>query len=145
MKNRCFSLVARDLRRYMVRDFALVGYERISVMSVTTTWNPMTHSDYDVLKGKDVFSADGEKVGSISQILHPNMEMPAARGRHFFLLDPGLMKDWFGGFNQVYLPESVIDEVGSDRISLNLTADQIKQRGKEWTTEPTGLASYRQS
>ena len=114
-------------------------------MSVTTTWNPMTHSDYDVLKGKEVFSADGEKVGSISQILHPNMDMPAARSRHFFLLDPGLMKDWFGGFNQVYLPESAIDEVGSDRISLNLTADQIKQRGKQWTQEPSGLASYRQS
>ena len=105
----------------------------------------MTHSDYDLLKGKEVFSADGEKVGSISQILHPNMDMPAARGRHFFLLDPGLMKDWFGGFNQVYLPESALDEVGSDRISLNLTADQIKQRGKQWTTEPSGLASYRQS
>jgi hypothetical protein len=105
----------------------------------------VTHSDYDVLKGKEVFSADGEKVGLISQILHPNMEMPAARGRHFFLLDPGLMKDWFGGFNQVYLPEPSIDEVGSDRISLNLTADQIKQRGKQWTQEPSGLASYRQS
>jgi hypothetical protein len=105
----------------------------------------MTHSDYDVLKGKDVFSADGEKVGAVSQILHPNTDMPAARGRHFFLLDPGLMKDWFGGFNQVYLPESAIDEVGSDRISLNLTADQIKQRGKQWSTEPSGLASYRRS
>ena len=114
-------------------------------MSVTATWNPMTHSDYDTLKGKDVFSADGEKVGSISQVLHPNADMPVARGRHFFLLDPGLMKDWFGGFNQVYLPESAINDVGSDRISLNLTAEQIKQRGKEWTAQPSGLASYRRS
>jgi hypothetical protein len=105
----------------------------------------MTHSDYDLLKGKEVFSADGEKVGSISQILHPNMDMPTARGRHFFLLGPGLMKDWFGGFNQVYLPESALDEVGSDRISLNLTVDQIKERGKQWTTEPSDLASHRQS
>ena len=129
----------------MVRDFALEDYGRIVVMSVTTTWNPMTHADYDALKGKDVFSADGEKVGSISEILHPNMDMPAARGRHFFLLDPGLMKDWFGGFNQVYLPESTIDEVGSDRITLSLTAEQIKQRGNEWTTQPTGLANYRRA
>ena len=143
--NSFFSLVARDLHGYTVRDFALVGYERIIVMSVTTTWNPMTHSDYDTLKGKDVFSADGEKVGSISQVLHPNADMPVARGRHFFLLDPGLMKDWFGGFNQVYLPESAINDVGSDRISLNLTAEQIKQRGKQWSTEPSGLASYRRS
>jgi hypothetical protein len=105
----------------------------------------MTHADYDMLKGTDVFSADGEKVGSISEILHPNMDMPAARGRHFFLLDPGLMKDWFGGFDQVYLPESTLDDVTSKQITLNLTADQIKQRGNEWTTEPAGLASYRRA
>ena len=73
------------------------------------------------------------------------MEMPAARGQHFFLLDPGLMKDWFGGFNQVYLPESTIDEVRSDRVTLNLTTEQIKQRGHEWTTQPTGLANYRRA
>ncbi len=114
-------------------------------MSVTTTWNPMTHSDYDVLKGKGVFSADGEKVGSISEILHPYMEMPAARGRHFFLLDPGLVKGWFGGFDQVYLPESTLDEVRSDRILLNLTAEQVKQRGTEWTAQPNDIASYRRT
>src|SRR5688500_1402835 len=140
-----FSVVARDLRRCTVRDFSLVYYGRIVVMSVTTTWNPMTHADYDTLKGKDVFSTDGEKVGSISEILHPNMDMPAARGRHFFLLDPGLMKDWFGGFDQVYLPESTLDEVRSDRVLLNLTAEQVKQRGTEWTTQPNGVANYRRA
>jgi hypothetical protein len=114
-------------------------------MPVATTWNPTTHADYDALKGLDVFSADGEKVGSISEILHPNMEMPAARGKHFFLLDPGLLKDWFGGFNQVYLPESTIDAVGSDRVSLSLTAEQIKRRGQEWTSEPTGIRNYRRA
>ncbi|MGH2615609.1 MAG: PRC-barrel domain-containing protein [Thermomicrobiales bacterium] len=112
-------------------------------MRATATFTPSTHKDYDVLKGKEVFSADGEKVGSISQVYHPDMDMPAARGKHFFLLDPGMMKDWFGGFNQVYLPESSIDGVGSDRVSLSLTSQQIKQRGQEWTTEPTGLKGYR--
>jgi hypothetical protein len=133
------------LATYISEGYALVVYERIAVMPVTTTWNPTTHADYDALKGKDVFSADGEKVGSISQIMHPNMDMPAARGRHFFLLDPGLMKDWFGGFNQVYLPESTVSEVRPDRITLDLTAEQIKQRGSEWGMEPTGLASYRRA
>jgi hypothetical protein len=33
--------------------------------------------------------------------------------------------------------------VGRDRVMLNLTAEQVKQRGQEWTTEPTGLKSYR--
>jgi hypothetical protein len=112
-------------------------------MATMTTWNPMTHTDYDTLKGLDVFSADGEQVDAISEILHPNQDMPAARGKHFFLLDPGLMKDWFGGFNQVYLPESTIETVGTDRVSLSLSAEQIKKRGQEWTTEPTGLKNYR--
>jgi hypothetical protein len=114
-------------------------------MRTATVWTPTTHEDYDVLKGRDVFSADGEKVGTIGQILHPNMEMPAARGRHFFLLDPGLMKDWFGGFNKVYLPEAVIDDIARNRVTLNLTAEQIKQRGQDWTTEPSGLADYRRA
>jgi hypothetical protein len=103
----------------------------------------MTHTDYDTLKGKPVVSANGESVGSINQIFHPNQDMPAARGRHYFLLEPGLMKDWFGGFDTVYLPESVIDQVGADQVTLNLTSEQIKQRGKEWTTEPSGFANYR--
>ena len=98
-------------------------------MSVTTTWNPMTHTDYDTLKGKDVFSANGERSGSITRIFHPTMDMPAARGRHYFLLDPGLLKDWFGGFDQVYLPESTIESESADRVVLNLTSEQIKNQG----------------
>jgi hypothetical protein len=103
----------------------------------------MTHADYDLLQGREVFSADGEKVGSIAGIFHPNMDMPAARGRHYFLLDPGLIKDWFGGFDQVYLPESAIESVSPDRVALNLTAEQVKKQGTQWTAEPRGLASYR--
>jgi len=60
-----------------------------------------------------VFSADGEQVGSVSEVFHPNMDMPAARGRHYFLLDPGLIKDLFQGYDQVYLPES-----GTDRLMI---------------------------
>ena len=93
--------------------------------------------------GPEVLSADGEKVGSITEVLHPNMDMPAARRRHYFLLDPGLIKDWFGGFDQVYLPESAIEGVGPDRVALSLTAEQVKKQGKQWAAEPTGLTSYR--
>jgi hypothetical protein len=112
-------------------------------MSVMTTWHPVTHGDYDILKGLEVFSADGDKIGAVSEILHPNLEMPAARGKHYFLLDPGLIKDWFGGFNQVYLSEAAIAEVGPNRISLSMTSEQVKQHGQEWTTEPSGLKGYR--
>jgi len=115
----------------------------IDFMSVTPTLNRKMHTEYDVLHGREVLSANGEKVGSIAGIFHPNMDMPAARGRHYFLLDPGLIKDWFGGFDQVYLPESAIEMVSPDRVVLNLNSEQIKQRGTQWTTEPTGLTSYR--
>ena len=112
-------------------------------MREQTTWNPMSHADYDVLKGKDVFSNDGQSVGSIVEILHPAEAMPAARGRHFFLLNPGRTKEWFGGIDQVYLPESAINDVAANRVSLNLTADQVKQRGRDWTKQPAGLQNYR--
>src|SRR5687768_16142798 len=114
-------------------------------MSVTTTWAPMTHTDYDPLKGTTVVSANGENVGSISAVFHPNMDMPAARGRHYFLLDPGLMKDWFGGFDTVYLPESAIEQVGADQVTLNLTSEQIKRQSTPWTKAPADLASYRRA
>ena len=114
-------------------------------MSVSTRWTPTTHADYDALKGRDVISADGEKVGSISEILHPNMEMPQARGRHYFLLDPGLLKDWFGGLDKAYLPEASIDQISPDRVVLNLRSDQIKQRSKEWSREPASLDTYRRA
>jgi hypothetical protein len=104
----------------------------------------MTHTDYDALKGKNVFSANGEQVGSIAGIFHPDTAMPAARGRHYFLLDPGLLTDWFAGVNKVYLPESAVEGVSTDRVVMNLTSAQIKQQGPQWTTEPTDFASYRQ-
>ena len=113
-------------------------------MTVTTTWNPMTHTDYDVLKGKAVFSANGEQVGSITGIFHPNLAMPAARGKHYFQIEPGLVKDWFGGMDTVYLPEAAIEGMSADRVVVNLTSEQIKQHGQQWTTEPTDFASYRQ-
>jgi hypothetical protein len=105
----------------------------------------MTHADYDQLKGKTVVSANGEDVGSIGQIFHPNQDMPAERGQHYFLLNPGLMKDWFGGCDKVYLPESAIAQVSAKQVTLNLISQQIKQRGTEWTTEPSGFASYRRA
>jgi len=108
-----------------------------------TMWSPTTHADYDLLKGKDVYSVDGEKVGTIKQVFHPAGDFAAARGRHYFLLDPGLLKEWFGGFDKVYLPESAITNVTADRVDLAFTKDQVKTQG--WTTEPVGVATYRRS
>jgi sporulation protein YlmC with PRC-barrel domain len=112
-------------------------------MSTTmyATWTPTTHTDYDQLKGKDVYSRDGEKLGSIGAVFHPDLEMPEARGKHYFLLDPGVLREWFGGQQEVYLPESAITEFGDDRVVVGFTKDQVKGQG--WTTTPAGFDRIR--
>jgi hypothetical protein len=107
----------------------------------TTLWKPMTIEDYGLIPGKDVYSRDGEKVGSITEVWHPETNFPASRGQHYFLLDPGLLKGWFGGFDKVYLPESAVESVSSDQVVVNLTKDQIKQAS--WTEMPVGWDRYR--
>lgn len=114
-------------------------------MHTTTSWNPTSHTDYDVLKGREVVSADGETVGSIAQILHPHLMMPEARGHHYFLLDPGPWKDWFGGLDKAYLPETSLAVVGPDCVVINLTAEQVKQRSQEFPREPVEMNSFRRA
>jgi hypothetical protein len=106
----------------------------------TVTWNPLSHEDYGLVPGKDVYSQDGEKVGSVKEVWHPETEFPASRGQHYFLLDPGLLKDWFGGYDKIYLPESAVASVTTDRVVVNQTKDQIKQGG--WTEKPSDWNRY---
>jgi sporulation protein YlmC with PRC-barrel domain len=108
-----------------------------------TMFNPTSHADYDMLLNKDVYSSDGEKVGTVKRVYHPAGDFNATRGRHFFLLDPGMLKEWFGGFSEVYLPESAIEGVGGDRVAVSFTKDQIKNQ--KWTTKPADIDRYRWS
>ena len=108
-----------------------------------TRWMPTSHADYDVLVGKDVYSADAEKVGTIKAVFHPEGDFATSRGHHFFLLDPGLLKEWFGGFSDVYLPESAIESVTQDRVAISFTKDQVKNQG--WTTKPAVIDRYRRA
>jgi hypothetical protein len=113
------------------------------VSTMTTMWTPTSPADYELLLGKDAYSADGEKVGTVKEILRAAGDFAATRGRHVFLLDPGLLKEWFGGFDQVYLPETAVADVTPDRVDLAFTKDQIK--GQDWTTQPADFARDRRS
>jgi|SRR5680860_1382958 len=105
-----------------------------------TKFVPTSHADYDVLKGMDVFTRDGEKVGSFATVLHPNMDFEMARGRHYFLLDPGMMKDWFGGLDETYIPEPAVAGLTDEGVFLNFSEHEIKNRTWE---APVDLKSYR--
>jgi uncharacterized protein (TIGR02271 family) len=135
--------VAGTVRREEVRvdDAGLAGGAVGTARA--SRWTPATFADYDVLTGKDVHSAEGDKVGTIKGVYHPAGDFAAGVGRHYFLLDPGLLRDWFGGYDEVYLPEAAIDLVTTERVDLNLTKDQIK--GQNWTIRPADLDTYRWS
>jgi hypothetical protein len=112
-------------------------------MVTTTIWTPITHEDYDALKGVDVFSRGGEKLGSIDAVFHPNQDMPAARGSHFFLVKPGMLKSWFGGGEEFYVPERAIETVTADGVTLSYRKEQLESQG--WDKKPAGIASFRRA
>ncbi|HEV2108303.1 MAG TPA: PRC-barrel domain-containing protein [Thermomicrobiales bacterium] len=108
----------------------------------TMTWMPTTHADYDALKGRDVVSSDGQKVGTIEAIFHPNQDLAVARGNHYFLVKPGMVQNLFGG-EEVYVPETALTEVTPEQIQLAYPKDQLQSQA--WTTKPAGLESFRRS
>ncbi len=112
------------------------------MVTTMTTWNPTTHADYDALKGWDAFSRDDEKIGTIEAIFHPQLDMPAARDRHVFLVKPGMLKSLFGG-DEVYVPETAIFQVTPEKVVLSVPKDQLQSQA--WTTKPTSIEAFRRS
>ncbi len=110
------------------------------MVTTTTTWTPTTHADYDRLKGMAVYSADGEKLGTIEAIFHPPDPMPQARGSHYFLVKPGTLKSWFGGGEEFYVPERAIGRVTGTGVELTYPKDQLEAQG--WNSKPAGLDRF---
>jgi hypothetical protein len=98
-------------------------------------WNPMTHADYDALKGCDVFSSDDEKVGTVDAVFHPPAAVPTAPGGHYFAVKPGLLKSLFGA-DEVYVPETAIRTVADGKVTLGFAKDALHDQN--WTTKPAG-------
>jgi hypothetical protein len=113
-------------------------------MSTTTTWNPMTHEEYDLLLGFDVYSSDNEKLGTIKEVCHPAVSMPAARGEHYFRVEPGMLKKLFSDLDEVFIAETMIRDVRPDdgRVVLNVSKDRIIEH--DWD-RPHDFDSYRLS
>ncbi len=110
----------------------------------TMTWNPTTHTDYDTLKGFTVYTFDNEKVGTIKEVFHPHEELPTARGKHYFKVEPGMLKQWFSDQEEFFLPERLIGEVlpNEEKVVLEIPKAQLKQ--EDWR-RPREIDTFRRS
>ena len=73
----------------------------------------------DIQHGWDVYGADGEKVGDVSEVQAT-----------YVVVSKGLIFT-----SERYVPVSAIERVEHDRVYLNVTKDEIKAQG--WDTAPT--------
>ena len=111
---------------------------------MSTMWTPLTHEDYDTLKGFDVYTSDNEKLGTIEEVCHPPTAMPAARGGHYFRVEPGALKKLFGGQDEIYVPETLISRVdpSDDKVILEVPKAQLDRQ--DWS-RPVGFETFRRS
>ncbi|RIK40478.1 MAG: hypothetical protein DCC58_13815 [Chloroflexi bacterium] len=95
----------------------------------TTLWNPTTHQDYERLKGFEVYTSDDEKLGKIDEVFHPPVDMPQARGGHYFRVDPGMLKKLFTDQDEIFISEQMIRTVSTndDKIVLEVPKSHIGQ------------------
>jgi uncharacterized protein (TIGR02271 family) len=73
---------------------------------------------WEIDHGYDVFAADGEKVGDVQEV-HP----------HYLVVSKGFFFP-----TERYVPVSAISDVREERVSLNVTKDQVDSQG--WETVP---------
>src|SRR5690349_1450289 len=73
---------------------------------------------WEIDHGYDVFAADGEKVGDVQEV-HP----------HYMVVSKGFFFP-----TERYVPVSAITDVRDERVSLNITKDQIDN--ESWETVP---------
>lgn len=93
--------------------------------------NQPSHGEQDFNQipiGSDVIGADNEKVGEVAQVLSGYLV---------------ISKGWIFT-SERYIPQSAIREIASDSVFLDVTKDEIDQRGWDTAPETTG-ATYQAS
>jgi sporulation protein YlmC with PRC-barrel domain len=96
---------------------------------------PSQHSDYEQLVGKSVYSSDGERLGDVAAVLHPEGAAPLAIGKHCLVVMPGVVRSLFGA-DVVYVPETTVQAVHADRVVLIVPSDSLAAQG--WLSRPAG-------
>jgi hypothetical protein len=102
---------------------------------VTQAWSPVTHDWYERLADKDVYSSDGEKIGRVAAVFHPEGEGTTTVGDHCLAVMPGVLRNLLGA-DVAYVPEAAIQNVDGEKVVLNVPADCLADQG--WTSRPAG-------
>ncbi len=84
------------------------------------SWHAPENFDFNRLQNADVYGANGEKIGSVDQVL-----TETTSGKHYLLVRTSPL----GIGDEYYVPESDIDMLGQDRIVVNTTKDELQARG----------------
>jgi hypothetical protein len=110
--------------------------------TLATGWVPSQHSDYERLIGKSVYSSDGERLGDVAAVLHPEGAAPLAIGKHCLVVMPGVVRSLFGA-DVAYVPETTVQAVHADRVVLIVPSGSLTEQN--WGTRPAGTECARVS
>jgi|SRR5579884_358490 len=105
-------------------------------------WLPRTYGDFERLKGRPVYSADGVRLGVVTHIYHPLRYRPDATNHHYLLVARcrGLMRRVV---RPLYVPETALQAITVERVVLALRRDQIRREG--WAHAPPDLRWFQRS
>jgi hypothetical protein len=103
--------------------------------AATATWSPQTHEGYERLADKKVVSSDGEEIGRVAAVLHPQVEGATAVGDHCLAVMPGVLRNLLGA-DVAYVPERAILDVDEEKVILNVASDCLADQG--WGSRPAG-------
>lgn len=99
------------------------------------SWPPETKAEYERINGFDVYSKDGEKLGFVDHMMHPDYpDFEQARGNYVFVVKAGFVPKQLGvGVlgSELYIPESDIQSSGEDHLILNMDASEFEKKHYE--------------
>ena len=100
-------------------------------------WQPTTHDNYEELIGRDVYTNDGERLGLVDGIIHPeDPELEQANLGHFIVVRPDFLNSPLGT-EVTYIPETNVAAANPDSVELNVAKRQL--RDQDWTHLPVDI------
>lgn len=107
-----------------------------------SAWLPESDEGYDALKGMEVRTLDDEVIGTVTAVFHPADETGNDEIPHYFLVEGDHLTSP-GSAGPLYMPDSAIQRVEGNRITVPFARDQLENQG--WASRPTMVDSARRT